>query len=262
MLPSPAHASYLYANCFQENLMNIAIVDDDVKDMEQIDGLLRLYASHHHSDIQTEYFQDPEAFLASYSPYKYSTIFLDIYMNDKNGVDTARKIREMDPDALIVFLTTSLDHMPSAFSLHAFDYVIKPAEKDRIFKLMDDITHQVTQDGKSFTYLDKKCECRILFSDILGIRSNGHYLHITDKNMQEHISRMTFSEAEVQLDGDNRFLLINRGTLVNMDYISDFGNGVCIVNDSIYLPYNVKKRKELEQTYRNYMFSKIRNSNH
>ncbi len=242
--------------------MNIAIVDDDAKDIGQLSTILKGYAAFHHSDITIESFQDPADFLASYAPYRYSTVFLDIYMNHDNGVDIARQIREMDPNALIVFQTTSTDHMPSAFSLHAFDYVIKPAEQERIYRLMDDITHQVTQDGKTFSFLDKKVECKLLFSDIISLRSNGHYLHITDKDMTEHISRMTFAEAEEQLDGDTRFLLINRGTLVNMDFVTDFGNGVCVVNDSMYLPYNVKKRKELEQTYRNYMFSKIRNNTH
>ncbi|MBR0147206.1 MAG: response regulator transcription factor [Eubacterium sp.] len=240
--------------------MNIAIVDDDARDIEQLSTILKSYAAYHHSEIEIEQFQDPADFLESYAAFRYSTIFLDIYMKHENGVEIARQIREKDPDALIVFQTTSTDHMPSAFSLHAFDYVIKPAEQDRIYRLMDDITRQVTQAGKSFEFMDKKLECRLLFSEIIGIRSNGHYLHITDKDMTEHVSRMTFADAEEQLGGDTRFLLINRGTLVNMDYVTEFGNGVCIVNDNMYLPYNVKKRKELEQTYRNYMFSKIRNN--
>ena len=46
--------------------------------------------------------------------------------------------------------------------------------------------------------------------------------------------------------------------LVNMDYISDFSDGVCMIDNSIYLPYNVKKHKELEQSYRNYIFAKLR----
>ena len=69
---------------------------------------------------------------------------------------------------------------------------------------------------------------------------------------------MTFTEAESVLTQDGRFLLINRGTLVNMDYITEFKNGICVIKDVIHLPYNVKKHKELEQTYHNYMFSKLR----
>jgi DNA-binding LytR/AlgR family response regulator len=242
--------------------MNIAIVDDNPADISQLDQILHDYASLNLTDIAIDAYSDPEEFLSSYAPFRYTAIFLDIFMNGANGIDTASKIRETDPDALIIFLTTSEDHMPSAFSLHAFDYVLKPAGKDRIFRLMDDITHQVTRDGKCFEFHDGKSEYRLRFSNIVGIRSNGHYLHITDKDMNEFKSRMNFGDAENQLKEDGRFLLINRGTMVNMDYITDFGNGICVVADTIHLPYNVKKRKELEQTYRNYMFAKIRRKMH
>ena len=43
-----------------------------------------------------------------------------------------------------------------------------------------------------------------------------------------------------------------------MDFITSFSNGVCVINNLIHLPYNVKKHKQLEQTYQNYMFMKVR----
>ena len=240
--------------------MNIAIVDDDIKDIENLEALLRLYATLHQTGVEIEHFQDAEEFLSTYVPYKYTLIFLDIYMIGSNGIDTATRIREADVEALIIFLTTSEDHMSSAFSLHAYDYVLKPAEKDRIFRLMDDVMRQVTKEGKTFQFTDtdQKCECRLRYRDILGVRSNGHYLHITDKDMNEYKTRMTFASAEEELMADGRFLLINRGTLINMDYITNFSNGVCVIKDIIHLPYNVKNHKVLEQTFQNYMFSKVR----
>ena len=242
--------------------MNIAIVDDDIKDIDRLEELLRLYASLHRNEITVERFQSATEFLSSYSAYKYSLIFLDIYMNGENGVDTAAAIREVDQDTIIIFQTTSADHMSSAFSLHAFDYVMKPVEKDRIFRLMDDVTRQETRDGKTFSFIDKNVECRLRYGDIISLRYNKHYLNITDREMNEYRIRMNFSDAEEELASDGRFLLINRGTLVNMDHITRFGNGICVINDTIHLPYNVKKQKLLEQTYRNYIFSKVHRNMH
>ena len=238
--------------------MNIAIVDDELLDIRILEKYLQIYASLHQTSIEIETFQNPEEFLASYTPYKYTAIFLDIYMLGTDGVTIAGKIREIDSEATIIFQTSSPDHMPSAFSLHAYDYLLKPAEKERIFQLMDDITRQDTNDEESLHFMEGKTECRILFRDIVGIRSNGHYLHITDNELNEHRSRMTFSEAEAVLSRDGRFLLINRGTLVNMEHVTDFRNGICVIKDAIHMPYNVKKHKELEQTYQNFMFSKLR----
>lgn len=238
--------------------MNIAIVDDDDRDIDQISSILCDYASLNLTEIKIDRFTDPGEFLASYIPYKYTLIFLDIFIRDVLGTEVAAKIKEADRNAVIVFLTTSRDHMPAAFSLHAFDYLVKPAEKERVFRMMDDITDQVTSDEQCFTFTEKKIDYSLRYSDIMVVRSNSHYLQIIDKDLAEFKTRMNFSEAEDILASDGRFLLINRGMLVNMDYISDFSDGVCMIDNSIYLPYNVKKHKELEQSYRNYIFAKLR----
>ena len=238
--------------------MNIAIIDDDIKDIEQISSILTDYAALNMTDIKIDSFTDPEGFLKSYVPYKYTLIFLDIFIRDVLGTDVAGRIKEADRNAVVVFLTTSRDHMPAAFSLHAFDYLIKPAEKDRVFRMMDDITNQVTSDEKCFTFNEKKVDYSLKYSDIMVVRSNSHYLQIIDKDLTEFKTRMNFSDAADILAEDGRFLLINRGMLVNMDFITDFSDGVCMIDNSIYLPYNVKKHKELEQSYRNFIFSKLR----
>ncbi len=238
--------------------MNIAIVDDDSNDIEQIRSILSDYASRNLSDVKIDTFQDPHEFLATYTAYRYTVIFLDIYMRDTTGTEVAEQIRAVDKDATIVFLTTSKDHMPKAFSLHAFDYLLKPAEKERVFRMMDDITDQETKDDICFSFTEKKVDYSIRYSDIMVVRSSSHYLQIIDKDLTEFRTRMNFSEAEKTLSTDGRFLLINRGMLVNMDYISDFNDGVCMIEKNIYLPYNVKKQKELEQIYRNYIFAKLR----
>ena len=238
--------------------MNIAIVDDSRVDIAHLCELLRTYASVNHFDIITDEFQDPTEFTNLYTPYKYTLVFLDIYMKEISGVDIAEKIRETDRDVAIVFLTTSPDHMPEAFSLHAYDYILKPADKNRVFHMLDDITKKETKDGKLFSFSDRNAEHHLRYSDIMVIRSNSHYLQIIDKDMTEYKTRMTFSEASATLSTEGRFLTINRGMLINMDHVTSFSDGICVINGSIYLPYNVKKHKELEQTYRNYIFSQLR----
>lgn len=238
--------------------MNIAIVDDEIKDIEQISGILAEYASLNLSGVRIDRYNNPERFLSNYTAYRYTVIFLDIYMQKMTGMDVAAKIRQVDREATIVFLTTSQDHMPEAFSLHAFDYLLKPANRDRIFRMMDDITHRATSDEKCFTFIEKKTEYSLRFNEIMVVRSNSHYLQVIAKDMKEYKTRMNFGDAESFLSEDGRFLTINRGMMVNMDFITDFSNGVCMINKTIYLPYNVKKHKELEQIYRNYIFSKLR----
>jgi len=61
------------------------------------------------------------------------------------------------------------------------------------------------------------------------------------------------------LGEDKRFLLVNRGVLVNMDYILHFDGGTCVMTGEVIFPVNLRKSKLMEQTWQNYMFTKVRN---
>ncbi len=47
-------------------------------------------------------------------------------MNGLNGLETAAKVRKVDGKCILIFLTSSKEFMPKAFSFHSFEYIIKP----------------------------------------------------------------------------------------------------------------------------------------
>ena len=61
----------------------------------------------------------------TYVPGDFDLIFMDIYLNELNGIDIVRKIRQMDSKVMIVFLTTSKEYIFEAAPFHFFDYIFK-----------------------------------------------------------------------------------------------------------------------------------------
>jgi len=240
--------------------INIAIVDDNYDEQENLCAFLKDYASANHLQIMLSRFKSGEEFLDGYSPYLYTVIFLDIYMSGISGIDTAKKIREADRDTLVVFLTSSDDHMMSAWRVHAYEYILKPVKKEQVFMTMDDILDRTTSlDSKRFSFTSQKQQISILFSDLVSVTTDLHnYLEITDKTGETWNTRMTFNQAQEQLSSDPRFLLLRRGVLVNMDYITGFSNDVCQIEGGIQIPIIIRSRKKIEQTWQNYLLNKIR----
>ena len=70
---------------------------------------------------------------------------------------------------------------------------------------------------------------------------------------------MTFSDIHSLLEQDSRFLQINRGIIINMDYIDTFVQGTCVLHGGFHLPVSVREYKRLDQVRRNYIFSKLHN---
>lgn len=69
---------------------------------------------------------------------------LDIKMPKLDGLEAARRISETDKKTLIVFLTAYLEYMPEAFGVHAFDYVSKPVDPERLQRAMKDAEDYLT----------------------------------------------------------------------------------------------------------------------
>jgi len=239
--------------------MKIAIVDDRPEEVMELHRLLKEYAAIHQIELEISVFTRASAMLAGYHPLLYAVIFLDIYMQDMTGLDAAQVIREQDPDTLLIFLTSSDEHRPEAFRLHAFDYIEKPADEAQIYRVMDDIFRRQTGLAtRRFAFTCNREEYRLAYTDLICVQASGHYLEISDKDGNVYRTRMTFAAAEEELSTDSRFLLILRGILVNMDYITGFGPGVCCLKGGIRLPINVKNGKRIEQIWKNYVFKKIR----
>jgi len=59
-------------------------------------------------------------------------VLLDINMPDMDGITMAGRIREIDPDISIIFLTGYSDYAVDAFKLHASGYLLKPVSRERL----------------------------------------------------------------------------------------------------------------------------------
>ncbi len=250
--------------------MNVAIVDDEKREADEVTALIKEYASLNGLDAEISYFPSGAEFLRGYSPFRYTVIFMDIFLSrpglpdmsaavdSMTGIDVAEQILEKDSDALIVFLTTSADHMSDALMMHAYDYIRKPADKVRVFRLLDDVMDLRTEVRKCLSFTFGKTEHHIEHGSIVSICADGHCVSITDTDGNEYRPYGSFSSISRQVADDKRFLEVNRGALVNMEHISGFSEGVCVMCNDVRIPVKTKSSKQLEQTWHNYVFAELR----
>jgi len=240
--------------------MKIAIVDDEPCDLDQIAGLINEYASKKGLDIELSAFGSAEEFLEDFRSCTYNAVFLDICMVDMTGIDAAGEIQKLDRDILIIFLTSSLEFMGHAFSMHVFDYLEKPADKNRVFQLMDDILLRIfeSESGPALEFTINKNDIRLPYDDICVVRSAGHRITITDTDDITYEPRIAYSSVCHTLSSDPRFLELLRGVTVNMDQILSLSGDSCNLKNGMTLPVRVKKSGELEKTWQNYKLDRLR----
>lgn len=67
----------------------------------------------------------------------YDIIFLDIYMDQLNGMDTAKLLRTKGINTAIVFLTSSADFAIESYEVRALSYLLKPITFEKFQELLE-----------------------------------------------------------------------------------------------------------------------------
>lgn len=119
--------------------MRAAIIDDLESCREDLRKCLHQYLNGHYAGETPAVgeFSSGEDFLSQFQPEAWDVIFIDQYMDGLSGIDTARKIREKDKLAALVFVTTSVSHAVESYGVRACGYLVKPYDYGDFEKTME-----------------------------------------------------------------------------------------------------------------------------
>lgn len=88
--------------------------------------------------------ENADAALRLFEKGKYSLILLDIKMPGMSGMDLLVKLKEYDPDAIIILITAyaSVSSAVKALKSGAYDYIIKPIDPDELSHIVEKALYQ------------------------------------------------------------------------------------------------------------------------
>lgn len=233
-------------------------MDDEQECRNEIDRLCTRFGERTGYPVETVPFGSGEAFLAAFDEGGFDLVFMDIYMEGMNGVAASFQMRRQDNACLLVFLTSSTEFMPDAFSCHAFEYVTKPFSKERIFAVLSDVVKVLPTQQKYIEFTVERKSVRVFLDEIASAITDAHYLDITLAGGERLRCRMTMTEFREKTEDDTRFILINKGIVVNAERILTFEKGCCIMEDGTKFPVRVRDSAKVVQKARDYHFEKIR----
>ena len=95
--------------------MRFALVDDKKELRDHVAMLLGEFAAEQRLHYKLDCFASGEDFLNHFTAHSYDIIFMDIFMDGMDGVETAEQIRKFDSHVILIFLTSSQDHMKNAW---------------------------------------------------------------------------------------------------------------------------------------------------
>ena len=106
-------------------MIRIAIVEDEAAVQAQLLEYVERYKRQYGTAMEVKTFADGMELLDDYRPV-YDLILLDVEMKHLDGMETAQRIRALDPDVMIVFITNMAQYAIKGYAVGALDYVLKP----------------------------------------------------------------------------------------------------------------------------------------
>lgn len=213
--------------------MKVAICDDEVRGRERIRTLLEK----EFSQAQICEFDSGMKLIDNVKGgCQPDIVLLDIAMEGIDGMETARRLRELS-DAILIFVTGVKEQVFQAFDVGAFHYLMKPVDQDKMTDVLKRAMQEVEKRKTEHRFLLIKAEGghhRIPVGDILYAENNGRkvILHTKSGNL-EYYERMNHLQ-EVLGEG---FYRCHRGYLVALSAISGYDHDSITVGqgDKIYL---------------------------
>lgn len=109
----------------RQNMIEIALLEDNKEDKEKTLDLFKRYQDECHEEIHATCFEDGLIFLEKYKPI-FDVIFMDIKMPNINGLQVSHTLRKYDFDVPLVFLSNLQAYAIKGYEVQALDYLIKP----------------------------------------------------------------------------------------------------------------------------------------
>ena len=184
-------------------MIHAAIVDDLSQDAQQLFTLLTEYGTANNLAIIVDCFSSGEAFLDSTQPGKYALVFLDILMKKLNGLETAKRFRFLDSNALLVFVTTESGYAVEGYDMEANGFLVKTLSPDvqAFDRLMDRLTAKLSN-TLFLDLTDTELELRIPVDMLQYIDVSDHrlYIHTMEKRYSLRMSLESSRNACLRTD--------------------------------------------------------------
>lgn len=237
--------------------LSVAIVDDLQADRDRLSADLHaLFHSMPEHSLSTLCFESAEAFLSRQPEVQ--LVFLDILMDGITGIDLARRLRGLDEKLLIVFVSSSPEFAFDAFPVHPFDYLIKPYQADRLMHVVQEAMRVLHRSDPKVAIRVSRAVHNVPIGKIISAVSRGHNVDITLHGADPLQALMTFADVERLLLPHARFLTMNRGVLVNMDYALSLSGDTVLLQDGRSFALNSRRRAEIVASFNQYQFSRLK----
>ena len=233
-----------------KEMLRVGICDDEKLVIEALDGIIQQTICKNNWNITISHYQSGRELLKDV--YDLDAVFLDIDMPELDGIETGRKVCEMNSECKIIMATGRTDRFKEAFHIKAFRFITKPFDRDEIEEALQ--TVMKGQIGlETIELFENRVPYLICQRDILYISAyDGYSEFVVSGRDTDRILRKDCSLSELEQGlSKELFFRVSRQYIVNLGKITEYKKGSILIQGKKIL-ISRRRKKEFECMYIEY----------
>ena len=231
--------------------MRIALCDDH---HSQLEALRSMILEWDREETSISCFDNGDDLLRAHASAPFDVIFLDILMPLLNGMETAKELRQTDRTVKLVFLTSSPDFAVEAFTVKASNYLLKPAEPEKLHACLEELAEELHASARKICIKGPHALRQIPVADIEYIESQNKRILFVLSGGETILSGEPLYVYEEKLTLEEGFFKCSRSFIVNIHLIETFMARELRTRSGARIPISRSCHREFEKAYFSVLF--------
>ena len=229
--------------------MKILICDDEQQYVDELKIHIENFMQSRVADFTIDTANNPQAVADSNEIYQLA--FLDIQMDELNGISLAKNLKERNNKIVIFFVTSYNDYQDEAMDLRAFRFFEKPFNVERLYSGLEKAMEYIDESYVDFYVWTDNEHKQILVDDVIYVeRGNRQVTLVTTQG--NFTTRESFDEWCAILQ-NSFFYRVHKSFIVNLHYVTGYKYSELFVQNNVRIPIASRRQTDFHKFWFAYL---------
>lgn len=230
-------------------IMKILICDDEQQYIDKLKMHIEEFMHCHFVNFEIHTTNNPKTIVNSDKIYQLA--FLDIQMDDLDGISLAKILKERNNKIVIFFVTSYNDYQDDAMDLRAFRFFEKPLNINRLYSGLEKAMEYIDESYVDFYIYTNNEHKKILVDNVIYVeRGNRQVTLVTTTG--NFTTRESFDDW-CNILQNTFFYKVHKSFIVNLHYITSYKYSEIYIQNNIRIPIASRRQSDFHKFWFAYL---------
>ncbi len=237
-------------------MIRIAICDDEKSMRDNVKRELYHIEEKCGEEFYIKEFDDGKKMTKDLENNIYDVILLDIIMNEQDGIETAQKIREMDLESYIIFISSYDKKWQQLFGVRTLGFLDKPVSLKKLEMTLREVSTLINREKEKnnvFAYTVNKVKKFEYYKNIICFESTNKRIEMVTTT-ETMVIYDTLKNVWNEVQENAEFVMLNRSFIINLKYsVMDKSNSFYIKRLGLNVSVGRAVKEEVKNKYMKFL---------